>query len=142
MTSDNAQNRPPGKDKVIANTGWGIKPDDQPANSREAQSAPGAYQYDPATPDVVRTILRLQRRGFNTANRIRVEPGRTTIFDINKDPFVVQGLTFGNPHLSTLLKALGASFNPSEFKQLKADFDGTREFSLSRAWAWGAERTG
>src|SRR5688500_17460663 len=85
------------RDRVIADTGWGIKPDDQPSNTREAgDRACPTYRYDPAEPDVIRKILLAQRRGFNTANRARVEPGRTTILDINGDPVVIEGLTYGD----------------------------------------------
>jgi hypothetical protein len=132
------------RDKKIADSGWGVKPDDQPANRRDvAHHAPPSYRYDPAEPDVIRTILRAQRRGFNTANGVRIEPGRrTVIIDINKDEFVVEGLGYGDPNLIELLKHLGASFDPVELAKLSRDEPATREFALSRAWAWGAERTG
>jgi hypothetical protein len=131
------------RDRKIADSGWGIKPDDQPANTREAgDAATRLYRYDPSEPQVVRTILQTQRRSFNTANRVRVEPGRTVIIDINKDEFVVEGLTYGDPILIELLKNLGASFDPVELGKLTRDERLNREYALSRVWAWGAERTG
>lgn len=131
------------RDRVIANTGWGIKPDDQPANALEAGGrALPVYHYDPGEPEVIRRILLAQRRGFNTANRVRVERGRTSIIDINRDPFVIEGLSFGDENLVELLKLLGAAFDPQELRRLAADEPTQREFPLSRAWAWGAERTG
>ena len=99
------------------------------------------YRYDRAEADVVRKILRAQRKGFNTANRVRVEGARTVIIDINKDEFVVEGLGFGDANLFPLLQALGAAFDPQELKQMGA-LSPPREFGLSRVWAWGAERTG
>src|SRR5213078_3798894 len=102
------------RDKRIADSGWGIKPDDQPANAGEAaERAAKSYVYDPAEPDVVRKMLLAQRRGFNTANRVRVERGRTIIFDINGDGFVIEGLSFGDENLIAMLEALGAGFNPA-----------------------------
>jgi len=134
---------PESRDRVIADTGWGIKPDDQPANAAEAAGrSPTTYRYDPSEPDVVRRILLAQRRGFNTANRVRVERGRTSILDINGDAFVVEGLGYGDENLIALLQRLGAAFNPQHLRQLPADEPTPREFGLSRAWAWGAERTG
>ena len=134
---------PHDRDRVIADTGWGIKPDDQPSNATEAgDRACPTYRYDPAEPDVIRKILLAQRRGFNTANRARIEPGRTSILDINGDPFVIEGLTYGDPNLVTLLQSLGAAFNPQELKRLGREETATREYPLSRAWAWGAERSG
>ena len=131
------------KDRVIADSGWGIKPDDQPANVDEAGKARvNGCQYDPHDPEVVRTILQLQRRSFNSANKVLVEPGKVTIVDLNGDPFVVHGLSYGDNNLVELLKTLGASFNPQLLLDLPADFDGVREYALSRATAWGAERTG
>jgi hypothetical protein len=131
------------RDRKIADTGWGIKPDDQPANAAEAgKNALPVYRYDPAEPDVIRNVLRAQRRGFNTANRVRIEPRRTIIIDINKDEFVVEGLGYGDPNLNELLMHLGAAFNPQELAKLTADEKNSREFALSRAWAWGAERSG
>ena len=131
------------RDRVIADSGWGIKPDDQPANTAEAGAdARRSYRYDPAEPDVIRKILLAQRRGFNTANRARIEPGRTSILDINGDAFVIQGLTYGDPNLVPLLQSLGAAFNPQELRRLGPDEPATREYPLSRAWAWGAERSG
>jgi hypothetical protein len=131
------------KDRVIADTGWGIKPDDQPSNAAEAAHvAAPTYRYDPAEPDVVRKILLAQRRGFNTANRVRVEPTRTLIFDINGDPFVVEGLSFGDDNLLPLLERLGAAFDPKDFKSIPRGAQTHREYPLSRAWAWGAERSG
>src|SRR5439155_13689500 len=58
------------RDRVIADSGWGIKPDDQPANAAEARAehARTHYAYRPDEPDVIRKILRAQRKGFNTAN--------------------------------------------------------------------------
>jgi len=132
------------RDRVIADSGWGIKPDDQPANAAEARAehARTHYAYRPDEPDVIRKILRAQRKGFNTANRVRVEPGgRTVIIDINKDEFTIEGLTFGDNNLIPLLQALGAAFDPQELKQMTAASP-PREFTLSRVWAWGAERTG
>jgi hypothetical protein len=131
------------RDRVIADSGWGIKPDDQPANAAEAKGgAVKAYRYDPNEPDVVRRILLAQRRGFNTANRVRIEPGRTVIIDINKDEFVVDRLSFGDENLIAVLESLGAAFNPQELRQIKPGDGVLREFPLSRAWAWGAERSG
>ncbi|GMV95787.1 MAG: hypothetical protein HRF43_06645 [Phycisphaerae bacterium] len=134
----------PQRDRVIADTGWGIKPDDQPANAAEAgERARRVFVYDPGRPDVVRAILRAQRQGFNTANRVRVEPHRTVILDINGDPFVVEGLGFGDDNLILLLEALGAAFHRRELRELSGDEKTPpREFALSRVWAWGAERTG
>jgi hypothetical protein len=131
------------RDRKISDSGWGIKPDDQPANAAQ----PGAagvrvYRYDPSEPLVVRKILQTQRKSFNTANSVRIEPGRTVILDINKDEFVVEGLSYGDYNLIELLKHLGASFSPPELSKLTRDERGTREYALSRVWAWGAERTG
>jgi hypothetical protein len=134
---------PHDRDRVIADTGWGIKPDDQPANAAErGADAHRIYRYDPAEPDLVRKILRAQRKSFNTANRVRIEPGRTIVFDINKDGFVIEGLTYGDENLIPLLQALGAAFNPQDLRRLTRDEATPRDFSLSRVWAWGAERTG
>jgi hypothetical protein len=131
------------RDKKIVDTGWGIKPDDQPSNRREvAHHAPAAYRYDPSEPDVIRKVLRAQRRGFNTANRVRIEPGRLIIYDINKDPFIVEGLSYGDENLIAILKDLGAAFDPVALAALGRDETTPREFALSRAWAWGAERSG
>src|SRR4029453_6413506 len=104
--------------------------------------APRSYRYDPAEPDLVRRIVVAQRRGFNTATLVRVERGRTLIFDINRDAFVVEGLGYGDEYLIALLQALGAAFDPGELRKLGPDEARAREFALSRAWAWGAERAG
>ena len=132
----------PDRDKVISDTGWGVKPDDQPANAGQTPDDLRKYPYRPDEPDVVRKILRQMRRGFNTPNRVLVEGGRTTVFDLNGDAFVIDGLTFGDERLIDLLKLLGAGFDPPKLRELKPDFDGVREYGLTRAWAWGAERTG
>jgi hypothetical protein len=131
------------RDRVFADSGWGIKPDDQPANAADARAghAIRTYPYRADEPDVIRNILRAQRKGFNTANRARIGGGRTVIIDINKDEFVIDGLSFGDVNLVPLLQALGAAFNPQELKSLAPDAP-PREFDLSRVWAWGAERTG
>lgn len=137
------QHGQPNRDRVIADTGWGIKPDDQPSNAAEAGGrVPRAYRYDPAEPDVVRRVLVAQRRGFNTANRVRVEPGRTSVIDINGDAFVIEGLSYGDENLIALLERLGAAFDPQEFRRLGPGETAVREYALSRAWAWGAEREG
>jgi hypothetical protein len=130
------------KDRVIADTGWGIKPDDQPSNVSEARSGSnGVWKYDPADPDVLRKILLAQRRGFNTANKARVEATGTTIYDINGDGFIIEGLGYGDENLITLLQRLGAAFDPQDLRKLTAnDVSAVREYPLSRAWAWGAER--
>jgi hypothetical protein len=134
---------PSSRDRVLADTGWGIKPDDQPANAAEAApDASRSYTYDPAEPEVVRRILRAQRKAFNTANAVRVERNATVIIDINGDEFPVHGLTFGEENLIDLLERLGAAFSPPELRKLRADTDTPRTFTLSRAWAWGAERSG
>lgn len=131
------------RDRRIADSGWGIKPDDQPANTRDAGAeACRVYRYDPSVPQVIRNILRAQRKSFNTANRARVESGRTVIIDINKDEFTVEGLGYGDPNLVELLTHLGAAFNPQELSRVRRDDPTVRTFDLSRVWAWGAERTG
>jgi hypothetical protein len=130
------------KDRKIADSGWGIKPDDQPANAADAgKHALSTYAYRADEPDAIRNILRAQRRGFNIANRVRVEAERTIIIDINKDEFTVEGLGFGDANLLPLLGALGAACNPQELARLDKSAK-PREFSLSKVWAWGAERTG
>ncbi|MAE63010.1 MAG: hypothetical protein CMJ18_01955 [Phycisphaeraceae bacterium] len=141
MTSD-APSDPNSKDRVIADSGWGIKPDDQPANADDTDSASRRFVYEPGIEGVIKAILKAQRQRFNAANSVRIEPGRTTILDINGDAFTVEGLSYGDPNLIELLKALGASFNPRQVRKLGPDYKETREYDLSRAWAWGAERTG
>lgn len=133
---------PQQKDKVIADTGWGIKPDDQPANRSESAAASDVYHYDPRQENVVAAILRLQRRGFNTANKVRVEPGRTVITDINGDPFEIVGLSWGDPNLIDVLQELGAAFDPQQIRELPPGYPERREYALGRVWAWGAERSG
>lgn len=130
------------RDKIIADTGWGIKPDDQPSNRKEAVEAHDCVRFDRNEPNVVRNVLRKQRRSFNTANKVRVERGRTTIIDINGDPFVIEGLSFGEPLLIDLLMDIGAAFDPQQMRETPADFQGCRQFSLGKVWAWGAERSG
>ena len=132
----------PDRDKVISDSGWGVKPDDQPANAGQTPDDQRQYAYRPDEPEVIRNILRQMRKGFNTPNRVLVEAGRTTIFDLNGDAFVINGLTFGDERLIELLKSVGAAFDPRQLRELKSDFDGIREYGLTRAWAWGAERTG
>ena len=133
---------PKSKDKVIADTGWGVKPDDQPANRSEAAAPSDVVTYDPKHPEIIKHLLRLQRRSFNTANRVRVEPGKVTIIDVNGDPFTIMGLSYGNPHTLELLMELGATCDPLQFKELPADCQDSREYALNRAWAWGHERSG
>jgi hypothetical protein len=141
---DEANEKP--RDRVIADTGWGIKPDDQPSNVNEARAAAGkngrVLHYDPAGPNPVRHILLAQRRACNTANRVRLEPTRLTILDINGDAFLVEGLGYGDPNLIPLLQNLGAAFDPDVIRRLTPDDPTTFEYPLSRAWAWGAERSG
>src|SRR5437764_2140168 len=96
LMSDKLPNR---RDKVIADTGWGIKPDDQPANKNESSAPTDIFQYDVNQPNVVAILLRAQRRGFNIANKIRVQPGKMIIMDLNGDPFAVIGLSWGDPNL-------------------------------------------
>src|SRR5262245_56760046 len=127
------------RDRKIVDSGWGIKPDDQPANAADAgRHAVPVYRYDPHESNVVRNILRAQRRSFNTANRIRIEPGRTLVFDINKDAFVIDGLSYGDENLIDLLQHFGAAFDPQQIRRLTTDEKQPREFPLSRVWAWGA----
>jgi hypothetical protein len=143
---DEANEKP--RDRVIADTGWGIKPDDQPSNVDEARAAPAGanngrvLHYDAAVPNPIRQILIAQRRACNTANRVRLEPTRLTILDINGDPFIVEGLRYGDPNLIPLLQNLGAAFDPEVIRRLTPGDPTTFEYPLSRAWAWGAERSG
>jgi len=139
---DSPEPKPAEKDRVIADSGWGIKPDDQPANAAHTPQDRRKYQYDPDEAEAVRNILQTMRHGFNTPNRILVEAGRTTIYDINGDAFVIEGLFFGDEKLIELLKTVGAGFDPLQLAKLGKDYDGVREYTLTRAWAWGAERTG
>ena len=55
---------------------------------------------------------------------------------------VIEGLSFGDENLIAVLEALGAGFNPTELRSVKADQDVAREYTMTRAWAWGAERSG
>src|ERR1044072_9525634 len=107
------------RDRKIADSNWGIKPDDQPANAAEAvRRVSPVYRCDPQEPAMIRRILLAQRRGFNTANRVRIERGRTVILDINKDEFVVEGLSYGDENLIILLQNLGAAFDPQAVRKL------------------------
>ncbi len=136
------EHRPKNKDKVISDSGWGIKPDDQPANAGATGAEGRQYHYDPQEEDAVRKILRQMRLGFNTPDRILVEPGKTTIYDLNGDGFEVHGLSFSSKHLVELLQNVGAGFDPQQLRGLPKDYDGVREYTATRSWAWGAERTG
>ena len=71
-----------------------------------------------------------------------IEPGRTIIYDINKDGFVIEGLSYGDANLIELLQGLGAALDPQKLQSLGRDELTPREYPLSRAWAWGAERSG
>ena len=71
-----------------------------------------------------------------------LEPGKTTIYDVNHDPFVVHGLSYGDENLIEILKTLSASFDPRQLRKVSSDDKATREYPVSRAWAWGAERSG
>ncbi|MEX2216739.1 MAG: hypothetical protein WD768_21675 [Phycisphaeraceae bacterium] len=134
---------PDDRDKVIADTGWGIKPDDQPANAGEAAGrASNLYRYDPNEPDAVRAILKAQRKGFNTANSVIVSAERFIILDLNGDGFTVEGLGYGCPHLVELMNELGAAFSPQQLRAVPAGDPVKREYKLTRAWAWGSERSG
>jgi hypothetical protein len=129
------------RDKVIADTGWGIKPDDQPSNAGEvAGKAATTFRYDPAMPNVVREILLAQRRGYNLANRVVIEPGRVLILDLNGDAFTVEGLSYGDANLIELMHRLAATFDPQQLAAVPAGDQRRREYALTRAWAWGAER--
>lgn len=129
------------RDKVIADTGWGIKPDDQPSNAQEAAGrAAAVFRYDAGNAEVVREILVAQRRGFNTANRVVIEPGRVLILDINGDAFTVEGLSYGDANLIELMHRLAATFDPQQLAAVPAGDPRRREYQLTRAWAWGAER--
>lgn len=131
------------RDRVIVDSGWGVKPDDQPANADEAGGqVPNVVPYDSAAADMVKRILQIQRRGFNKGSRVRVESTRTTIIDINGDALTVEGLGYGEAKLIELLKHLGAAFDPKHLGQVAPGDSDTREYDLSRVWAWGAERTG
>ena len=138
-----SEDRPNKKDKVIADSGWGIKPDDQPANADDAgEHAINECQYDATDPDAVKTILRHQRQGFNLANRVVIKPGQVTIYDVNNDSFRIHGLSYGDKNLIELLNVLGVTFDPVKLGSLGTDYNETREYPISRVWAWGAERTG
>ncbi len=133
------------RDRVIADTGWGIKPDDQPANANDVGDEDGrVFHYDAeqhaGDADVVRRILQAQRRACNIPNRVMVETTRVLIMDINGDGFRVQGLGYGCEHLVPLLQTIGAAFDPRQLRKVKPDDPDTREYEVHRAWAWGEER--
>ena len=130
------------KDRKLAETGWGIKPDSQPANRDEVDDLQDRFHYRPDDPGGVDEIVRVQARNFNKARRIIVEPGRTRIIDINKHEFIVEGLSFGQDALIELLGQLGAAFSPPLLRTLDADYTGSREFECTARRAWGADRSG
>ena len=130
------------KDRKLAETGWGIKPDSQPANRDEVADPQDRFHYRSEDPGGVDEIVRVQQRNFNKARRIVVEPGRTRIIDINKHEFVVEGLSFGQEALIELLERFGAAFNAPLLRTLDADYTGTREFECTARRAWGADRSG
>lgn len=127
------------RDKVLADTGWGLTPADQATQKHDANGDP-TIVYNPAAPDAVGDVMRGQRRVILHANRVRVEPGRTVIIDINGDVCVVEGLSYGDPNLVVVLNNLGAAFDPRFVGSIPADDTKTREYELSRAWAWGDDR--
>jgi hypothetical protein len=134
--------QPVDKDRKLVDTGWGVKPDSQPASAEEVRDLQTSVVYHPGQANQVDAIIRTQQRNFNSAARIVIEPGRTRIFDINNDEFVVEGLTFGDPALIEMLRKFGAAFDPKVLGALNADFDGAREYRCTTRYAWGADRTG
>lgn len=133
------------RDRVIADTGWGVKPDDQPSNASEVGDANGrVFEYDAkryaGDSDLVRRILQAQRRTCNLANRVSVNATEVVIFDINGDAFHIQGLGYGGEHLIPLLQTFGAAFDPRQLRLVKPTDPDTREYAIHRAWAWGEER--
>ena len=140
MSQESKRSHP--KDRKLAETGWGIKPDSQPANRDEVDDPPNRFQYRPDGPGGIDEIVRVQQRNFNKARRIIVEPGRTRIIDINKHEFIVEGVSFGQEALIELLERFGAAFSPPRLRTLGPDFTGSREFECTSRHAWGADRSG
>ena len=138
-SSDPASDR----DKRIADSNWGVKPDDQPANAAQAgRDGLTIFDYAADDPDAVRHIARAQRQACTTVKTIRIEPSHTDIIDIHGDVLRVSGLSYGDERLIELLKVLGAAFDPIQLRQVPAGDQRSREYECTRAWAWGAERTG
>lgn len=133
------------RDRVIADTGWGVKPDDQPANARDAGEEAGrvlhyAREDYESDRDAVRLILKAQRRASNIPSRITVTADEVVIYDINGDAFHVRGLGYGDEVLISLLHNAGAAFDPRQLRKVKKSDPDTREYEVHRAWAWGEER--
>lgn len=133
------------RDRVIASTGWGVKPDDQPSNASEVGDADGrVFFYDAeryaGDSDLVRRILQAQRRCCNLANRVSVSADEVIIFDLNGDGFNIKGLGYGCEHLIPLLQTVGAAFDPRQLRKVKSSDPDLREYEIHRAWAWGEER--
>ena len=140
MTQDSEHSQP--KDRKLAETGWGIKPDSQPANRDEVADLQDRFQHRPDDPSSIDELVRVQQHNFNKARRIIVEPGRTRVIDINKHEFVIEGLSFGQEALIEVLGRFGAAIDAPLLRTLSADYTGTREYECTARRAWGADRSG
>ena len=69
-----------------------------------------------------------------------IEKDRTTVLDVNGDGAVIEGLTFGDPALETLLKELGVQFDKARLHDVSTVPSGKKEFKIVSRYPWGHDR--
>lgn len=96
--------------------------------------------YNPDQPDWLLASLETETRVLGTLKRVTVDPEGTVITNLNGDQCSIPGLTYGDPTLVTVLKAVGASFNPATVHNEPPNAERRKEYEITARYPWARDR--
>ena len=95
--------------------------------------------FEGSDPTEALKLIRQNREAFRIFRRVVLEPGRTTVLDINGDALTIEGVGWETEGIARLLNGMGASFDPARLSEPPLSGD-SKEYEIVRGDPWGQDR--
>lgn len=96
--------------------------------------------YNPAQPEAMLDRLQATAQSLGTLKRVTIDPDGTVITNLNGQQCVIPRLTYGDPALVSVLKAVGASFNPATVHNEPPNAERRKEYEITARYPWARDR--
>lgn len=85
-------------------------------------------------------FLRSETPKMSTLRRVLVTPEGTNLLDVNRTALSFPGISYGHPLLASLLREVGASFDPESLLTPPPNEAKLRDFIISARYPWAHDR--
>ena len=96
-------------------------------------------EFETTDPAEALKQIRVNREIFRALRRVVLERQRTTVYDINGDAYVVQGVGWETEGIGKFLHGVGASFDPAKVNLAPLTGE-EKEYRVVKSDPWGQDR--